>query len=210
MNRPNNVVHDSGKRLVLKGESDLSVAPVIAQAVSKGWKSITLQGDLELCRATWFEGKMAGLEVVGYRSTHQDQELLKRMQQQKARSSALSLNAVDIVQDYNTRVVPHLQKTYDDLRRRRSKLGITTTDLDRAYGINIPTGYARLVDEQFDRAKRILLRAVNERDFFFSLGKQTVPVKFSYEDGIARFVIKEDTEALTRRGKAQGFSRRYM
>lgn len=188
-------------RLVLKGRVDPSIAPVVERAKAKGWKAITVQGNLELCRATWFEARMAGLEVKGYRPTREDDELLKKMEAQKKKlnASELVLSGSDIVQDYNTRVIPFLQKRYDELRRQRTKLGVTTTDIDRAYGINLPTGFAREVDERFDRAKGAFLRAIDARDFFISAARQKLKVKFSFEDGVAKFVSSE-TYLSTGRG----------
>ena len=187
------------KRLVLKGRTDPSVAPIVEQAKLKGWKSITVQGNWELCRATWFEAKMAGLDVKGYRPTREDHELLAKMeeQQKKTKGTDLVLTGSDIAQDYNGRVIPYLQKRYEELRRQRRKLGVTTTDTDRAYGINLPTGAAREVDEQFDRAKGALLRAIDARDHFLGVAKQRVPVKFSFEDSVARFVVRSNNQFVT-------------
>lgn len=201
---------DDDKRLVLKGKTDPSVAPIVEKALEKCWKSITVQGHIELCRATWFEARMAGLEVNGYRPSREDQELLGRMeeQRQKSKRSEMALGALEVVDDYNRRVVPHLQKRFEQLRRQRSKLGVTTTDIDRAYGINMPIGYAREVDDKFDRAKGALLRAIDERDFFLSLGRQRVAVKFSFEDGIARFVVRGEKSLFENR-YGHEISRRY-
>jgi hypothetical protein len=209
--KDHSTLQEFGERLVLKGSIDPSVAPIIQKANAKGWKIITVQGNIELCRATWFEGKMAGLEVKGYNPTNEDFRLLHKMEEQKKQRSApdLILTGNDIAQDYNTRVLPFLQKSYDELRRQRMKLGITTTDIDRAYGINLPTGYARDVDERFDRAKGAFLRAVDSRDFFQSIAKQQVRVKFSYEDGVARFVVREDEKvSLLRDGRNREMSRK--
>lgn len=199
------------KRLVLKGQVDPSVAPIIDRAKAKGWKSINVQGNWELCRATWFEGRMAGLEVRGYRPNREDEQLLQKMEEQRKKISGteIVLSGGDIAQDYNARVIPFLQKRYDDLRKQRSKLGVTTTDTDRAYGINLPVGHAREVDERFDRAKGAFLRAIDSRDFFLTVSRQRVPVKFSFEDGVARFVVRgTDKFALPRDGQGRELSRR--
>ena len=199
------------KRLVLKGRVDPSVAPVIEKAKAKGWKSITVEGNWELCRATWFEGRMAGLEVKGYRPNREDEQLLKKMEEQrkKVSGSDLILTGGDIARDYNSRVIPFLQSQYDELRKQRGKLGITTTDTDRAYGINLPSGHAREVDSKFDRAKGAFLRAIDARDYFLSASKSQVPVKFSFEDGVARFVVRnEERFGMGREGVRTELSRR--
>ena len=208
--RIDNSIQESDKRIVFRGEAEPSVAPIIEKALSKGWKSITLQGNIELCRSTWYEAKMAGLDVVGYKATREDNEMLKQMQLHKNKLAKNSFNAAEIAKDYNIRVLPVLQKRYDDLRRKRSKLGITVTDLDRAYGINLPTGYAKIVDEQFDHARVSLSRAKEDRDFFHSLGVKNVPVKFSYEDGIARFIVKDGRQKFIQREDMSGLSRRHI
>jgi hypothetical protein len=190
-------LEQSDKRIVLKGRDDPSILPVIEKAKENGWKSITVKGNWELCRATWFEARMAGLKVDGYLPTREDEDLLRKMedQQKKVQGSPLSLSGGDIAQDYSSRVIPFLQKRYDSLRKQRAKLGVTTTDTDRAYGINMPQGYAREVDEKFDRAKGAFLRAIDSRTFFLSVARQKVPVTLSFEDGIARFVMKESDRA---------------
>jgi Large polyvalent protein-associated domain 7 len=204
-------VQDTGHRLVLKGRTDPSIAPVIEKAMEKGWKSITVKGNWELCRATWFEGKMAGLEVKGYRPNHEDEALLLKMEEQrrKIKGSKIVLSGADIANDYNSRVVPHLKKQFEDLRKQRSKLGVTTTDTDRAYGINLPKGFAREVDEKFDRAKGALLRAIETRDFFLTASKERLAVKFSFEDGIARFITEGDEIKFARTGQRREIPRRW-
>lgn len=196
-------------RLVLKGRVDPSIAPVVERARAKGWKTITVKGNIELCRATWFEARMAGLEVKGYKPTNEDDELLKKMeaQRKKLNGSEIVLSGSDIVQDYNTRVIPFLQKRYDELRRQRTKLGVTTTDMDRAYGINLPTGFAKEVDERFDRAKGAFLRAIDARDFFISAARQKLKVKFSFEDGVAKFVSNDAYLSTGRASQSRDLSR---
>ena len=206
------ILEQTEKRIVLKGRDDPSILPVIERAKENGWKSITVRGNWELCRATWFEARMAGLRVEGYRPTKEDEELLRRMedQQKKMHGSPLSLSGAEVAEDYNSRVIPFLQRRYDTLRKQRAKLGVTTTDTDRAYGINMPKGYAREVDERFDRAKGAFLRAIDSRTFFLSVAKQKVPVTLSFEDGIARFVMKESDKAtLMRNSLNKDLARRH-
>ena len=201
----------SKEKMILKSKADPSIAPIVEKAMEKGWSSISVRGNIELCRATWFEAKMAGLQVKGYKPTWEDENLLNKMEEhkQKVKGGKLTLLGSDAAQDYNSRVIPFLQKKYEELRKLRSKLGVTTTDTDRAYGINAPRGYAREVDEKFDRIKGAFLRALDDRDFFLSAARQRIPVEFSYEDGIARFVIKaEDKAKVVRERKNLDLSRR--
>lgn len=176
--------------LMLRGRGESSVQHLVDEAKSKGWSTIHISGSNNLCRATWFEAKMSGLGVTGYSPSQHDQNLLDKMVEYRGRfkGGEVRLSGSDIAQDYNNRVLPYLQKEYEDLKRERRKAGIRTTDMDRAYGINLPKGEAAQIDERFDRVKASFLRAIDSRDRFLTMGKQMVPVKLSFEDGVARFV----------------------
>lgn len=178
--------------LSLRGKGEAAVQSLVEEAKGKGWKSIHVAGSNHLCRATWYEARMSGLGVTGYTPTEQDLQLLEKMIEHRAKvgSSLVRLSGIDIAHDYNARVLPYLQKEYEDLRRERRKAGIRTTDMDRAYGINLPQGQAKEIDERFDRAKAAFLRAIDTRDRFLSVGKQLISVKLSFEDGVARFIPK--------------------
>ena len=174
-------------RLVMRVHDDSAIAPIIAKACANGWKTISARGPAELCRAVWLEGTMKGLEVKGYEPTNADLELISRLKTQNPGDGRFVMRADEVVQDYCRRVIPQLEKEYEDLRRRRMKLGITTTDLDRTYGINLPIGYNRDVDDKFVRARGALIRAVEDREYFGRLGRKTVEVCQTFEDGVARF-----------------------
>lgn len=174
-------------RLVMRVHDDSSVAPIIAKACANGWKTISARGPVELCRAVWIEGTMHGLEVKGYQPTNADLELISRLKTQHPGDGRLIMRADEVVQDYCRRVIPQIEREYEALKRRRMKLGITTTDLDRTYGINLPIGYNREVDDKFIRARGALIRAVEEREYFGQLGKRSVEVCQTFEDGVARF-----------------------
>ena len=55
----------------------------------------------------------------------------------------------------------------------------------------MPSGAARELDDQFFRAKRALVRSMEERDFFSRVGKRTVNAEYRFEDGIARFTVSQ-------------------
>ena len=59
--------------------------------------------------------------------------------------------------------------------------------------------FLKEVDERFDRAKGAFLRAIDARDFFISAARQKLRVKFSFEDGVAKFV-SNDASFSTGRG----------
>ncbi len=178
---------DNKERLVMRVQDDASIAPIIKKACANGWKIISARGSLELCRAVWIEGTMNGIEVKGYEPSGADLELISGLKKQHRGDGKLVMRADEVVQDYCRRVIPQLEREYELLRHQRMRLGITTTDIDRTYGINLPTGDNRGVDDKFTRARGALIRAVEEREYFGKLGRQPVEVYQTFEDGVARF-----------------------
>lgn len=180
-------------RLVFRGDTSSSVGPLVDEVIKKGWNTLTVSGDKELQRALWLEATMRGLTVNGYEPSSNDKKLLEQMNGQKRKDDrSIKLAAADVAADFSKRVIPQLRKVYEELRRNRRDSGITTTELDRAYGLNQPSGrFQKDINDRFFRAKSALLRAVNDLEHFQSLGKRTVSVKQNFEDGVVRFVLAE-------------------
>ena len=195
-----------GDRLVMKRTDDPSIAPLIERAKAKGWKCINIDGNNELKRAVWLEASMNEIEVKGYAPTPEDKTLLQQMKQQRSsnKGTGITLHADEIARDYVQRVIPYLEKRHEELKRRRLKAGITTTELDRAYGLNMPSGYQRELDDKYYRAKGALLRAVEAKEYFVKLGHRSLVAKQSFEDGVARFVPTDPV-----RGLREGYDQRF-
>jgi hypothetical protein len=187
-------VEELDRERTLKGVGEGSVGPIVELAKVKGWASISVEGNWELCRAAWFEGKMVGLEVRGYRPTRRDDDLLQRMQEfsRSIPPDTVSMRGVDVVRDYDHRVLPYLRKEFHELERERRKLGIFTDDHDRAYQTSRPIGRAREIDEKYSYSKDALIRALTERERFLSHPNKAVPISLSFQDGIARIVEKDE------------------
>jgi hypothetical protein len=185
-------------RLMLRASDDSSISPLIEEALQKGWKSVSIRGHRELCRATWLEASVRGLTVTGYTPDNSDLALLEKLKSQK-KDGFLQMKADEVVIDYMKRVIPTLQKEYEGLRQRRAKLGVTTTDIDRTYGLNLPSStYAREVDDKFQRARGALMRAIDDREKFALLGKKQIEVQQSFEDGVCRFVLPRHMQNTAR------------
>ena len=193
------VYKEVGSRLILEDGERQSIAPMIKHAKEKGWKKITVTGSRELCKGAWFEARMAGLEVSGYTPTPKENKELEIMMLERAKGTPKRLTGDDIARDYSLRVIPKLQLEYDDLRKKRVRMGINTTELDRTYGLNVSTGFARDLDEQFFRAKRVLVRSMEERDFFQRVGRRTVNAEQRFEDGIARYTVSQSERDMLNR-----------
>lgn len=186
-------LREDENKLSLTVRDNEPIYPIIQRAKDKGWKQITIKGSSELCRACWIEASMAGIAVKGYSPTPTDRDLIERFQSQNRLENGTLLTRADyVVRDYATRVIPFLEKEYETLRIKRAKLGITTTDLDRAYGLNTPVGFNREIDDRFVRAKGALIRALDARDYFLQRGNKQVCVRNIYEDGVSRFIALED------------------
>lgn len=192
-------------KLVMRREDDPSISPLIDKAIEKGWKTINVDGNLELRRAVWLEASMKNLSVTGYSPTPADKALLQQLAKQKTKGDEdLTLRADEITRDYIRRVIPKLSREHEEFRRRRANAGISTTELDRTYGLNRNKGYRKDIDDQFYRVKGALVRALEAKEEFQQLGKQLVRVKQCFEDGIARFVVTEEERArLTKKQRKE-------
>jgi putative DNA primase/helicase len=78
---------DRGARLTTRSENTEVVRTLVSIAKERGWNDITVTGSERFRKDAWFAGKMAGLEVRGYRPTEFEREHLAR---EVARSRAAS------------------------------------------------------------------------------------------------------------------------
>lgn len=79
------VIEDKGDSLVAKSKSFEAIKASVELAVAKGWKSIELSGDPRKLGDCWLEAKLAGLEVVNYSPTLEDEKrLAERMPKEVA------------------------------------------------------------------------------------------------------------------------------
>ena len=185
----NESLNVTDSRIILKGDGFSSVRAVVDEVKRKGWTTLKASGDLELRRALWLEGSMRGITVNGYDPTAHDKELISQMTKSKREEGDLRLRASDVVRDFSDRVIPKLKREYDQLRKNRREAGITTTELDRAYGLNKTATYRRDLDDRFYRVKSAMVRAMSDLEQFRACGNRTVQVRQSFEDGVARFVM---------------------
>jgi hypothetical protein len=70
---------DRGNRLTTPSENTEVVRSLIAIAKSREWNEITVRGSERFRKEAWLAGRMAGLEVRGYRPSEIEQEHLVRM-----------------------------------------------------------------------------------------------------------------------------------
>ncbi|MEO8112921.1 MAG: LPD7 domain-containing protein, partial [Phenylobacterium sp.] len=71
---------DHGDRLRATRNDPNVIRDVVAIAAHRGWTIVTVQGEARFRREAWLAGRVAGLEVRGYRATERDvQELGRRM-----------------------------------------------------------------------------------------------------------------------------------
>lgn len=186
------------------------VQQLIDELVEKGHKSIKISGDLELQRALWFEAIMVGITVEGFVPSSQDKALLSELKRKKNVRAAQKMRASDVVKHYENQVIPTLQQQFDELRKNRRKEGITTTELDRAYGLNSVSGYRKDIDDRFYRTKKSLVRALGDLEDFRLLGHRSVEVRQSFEDGVSRLILSgESREAVGRNQVLSRQQKRY-
>ena len=69
---------DQGTRLTTKSENTEVIKSLVAIADSRGWENIRVTGTERFRKEAWFQAKLAGLEVRGYKPTDIEQERLAR------------------------------------------------------------------------------------------------------------------------------------
>lgn len=70
---------DRGHRLVTASENTEVIKSLVSIAEARGWQQVAVRGTERFRREAWFAGRLAGLEVRGYRATEFEQGRLVRM-----------------------------------------------------------------------------------------------------------------------------------
>lgn len=71
--------HDTGRRLSTERADPVVIKDLLAIAEHRFWERIQVRGSAEFRREVWFEARLLGLEVDGYRPTGRDQQSLDRL-----------------------------------------------------------------------------------------------------------------------------------
>jgi hypothetical protein len=82
---PGPAFRDHGSRLRVTRNDPNVIRDVVAIAAHRGWSGVTVQGEARFRREAWLAGRIAGLEVRGYRPTERDEQDLSRRQAQRER-----------------------------------------------------------------------------------------------------------------------------
>jgi putative DNA primase/helicase len=69
---------DRGGRLTTPSENTEVIRSLVAIAQARGWGDVTVSGSERFRREAWFEAKLSGLDVRGYRASPFEQERLAR------------------------------------------------------------------------------------------------------------------------------------
>jgi hypothetical protein len=178
-------------RIVLDDGEYQQIAPTVKKIVEDGWTKITLSGSSEMCKSAWFEAKMAGLDVLGYSPTSIDRRKLEDMKLDRKAGGPFIMTGNEVASDYSLKVIPKLHTKYEDLRKKRLQLSISSSKLNYTDVSNPQIAVATSIDEQFFAAKRVLERSMEDLEFFTRLGNKTVTVEQRYEDGIARYTVSQ-------------------
>lgn len=70
---------DCGSKLVTREPNSEVVRDMIVTAQHRGWSEIKVAGDEEFKRQVWFEAKLKGLDVVGFKPTELDRKELDKL-----------------------------------------------------------------------------------------------------------------------------------
>jgi hypothetical protein len=76
---------DHGRQLVATRSDPGSIRDMVAIARHRGWTSVVVKGATGFRREAWLSGEMLGLEVLGYRPTERDLQMLERRQDAQGR-----------------------------------------------------------------------------------------------------------------------------
>jgi hypothetical protein len=76
---------DRGRQLVATRSDPNSIRDMVAIAEHRGWSSIVVKGATGFRRQAWLSGQIQGLEVLGYRPTERDLQILSRRQESQQR-----------------------------------------------------------------------------------------------------------------------------
>src|SRR5579863_2137577 len=69
---------DRGTRLTTSSENTEVIRSLIQTAEARGWSEVTVRGTERFRKEAWLAGRLAGLEVRGYRPSEFEQEHLVR------------------------------------------------------------------------------------------------------------------------------------
>ena len=169
------------EKLVLERSERPCVRSIVEEARQRGWKRVTVRGELDARRAVWVEGSLLNIEVKGYEPSIRDREEVERLKNLQ-RNDALQkvghvvMKASDVVLDYSKNVLPKLNKDLEDLRQLRFRFGGSQTDLDKAYDLNRPKEDLQWLEAQTRKARASLLSALEAREQFISLGQAQIKV----------------------------------
>jgi hypothetical protein len=78
---------DRGRQLVATRSDPNTIRDLVAIARHRGWTSVVVRGATGFRREAWLTGQVQGLEVLGYRPTERDLQLLARRRDTRIRSS---------------------------------------------------------------------------------------------------------------------------
>lgn len=179
-------------RIVLKDGEFQQIAPTVKRIVEEGWTKITLSGSKEMCQSAWFESKMAGLDVLGYTPTSVDRRKLEDMKLELKAGGLLQMTGNEIANDYSLKVIPKLHTRFEDLKKKKLQFTISNSKLGDFSSTSTSTTLFTEFEEQFNTAKRILSRAMEELEFFTRVGNRKVNAEQRYEDGIARYTVSQE------------------
>jgi hypothetical protein len=76
---------DRGRQLVATRADPNSIRDMVAIARHRGWTRVVLKGATGFRREAWLSGQVQGLEVLGYRPTERDLQVLERRRETQVR-----------------------------------------------------------------------------------------------------------------------------
>ncbi|HMP49498.1 MAG TPA: hypothetical protein PKA63_12605 [Oligoflexia bacterium] len=179
-------------RIVLKDGDFQQIAPTVKRIVEEGWTKITLSGSKEMCQSAWFESKMAGLDVLGYTPTSIDRRKLEDMKLERKAGGILQMTGNEVANDYSLKVIPKLHTRFEDLKKKKLQFNTSTSKLNEFSSSSTSTTLFTDIEEQFNSARRVLSKAMEELEFFSRVGNRRVNAVQRFEDGIARFTVSQE------------------
>ena len=76
---------DRGRQLTATRSDPQSIRDMIAIAQHRGWSTVVVKGATGFRREAWLSGRAQGLEVLGYRPTERDRQVVARRQESQQR-----------------------------------------------------------------------------------------------------------------------------
>lgn len=90
---------DHGERLTTRSENTEVIRSLIDIARTRGWEEITAKGTQRFRQEAWRQGRLAGLQVRGYRPTVPERAALIRALARQAQSPQMDLGVTDETDD---------------------------------------------------------------------------------------------------------------